>query len=83
MKFLLFGFFTPATLLSHCVGENLGGQLVRPRTTFPEISNLIAITVSMCGFASLPLGGGEEERKAFKSMGSEITENENLSCAVQ
>lgn len=76
MKFLLFGFFSPATLLSHCTQGNLGGeQLVQARTTFPEIRDLTVIMLSMCGHACLALGSGEEESEIFKSMGSEIAEN--------
>lgn len=70
MKTLLFGFFSPGTLLSHCTWGNLGGgQLVQPRTTFPEISDLTVIMLSLGVHASVALGGGEEESKVFKSMG--------------
>lgn len=76
IKLLCFHFFSPATLLSHCAWGTLGGkELVKLRTSFPEISGLPVITVFTGGYASLPLGSGKEESKVFKSVGSEILEN--------
>lgn len=58
----------------------LGGEeLVKPRTTFPAISGSkvmpYSITLSICGYASLPLRSGKEESKVFKCVVSEIIEN--------
>ena len=67
MKSLLFGFFSPATLLSHCAWGKLGEYLVQSRTTFLGISDLTIITLPMRGYVPYVWKVGGKRAKCLKS----------------